>query len=165
MASDSLPSPAARARSRKIPGPPYLRYYPAHRLVAWQPVGVLNDQVVDEVGEWLLGVEKFSLPFVRFADFGRISHIALDLEQVSRLLKERTAAFCGATPVRMAFYGEQPTAFGIAQLWETLLRETAVEAGAFRNRAAAASWLNVPADILDLTDEPASVAQPEEPRS
>ena len=36
---------------RIIPGPADLRHYPAHNLVAWQPQGVLDDQLVDENGE------------------------------------------------------------------------------------------------------------------
>lgn len=165
MALDSLPSPAARPRSRIIPGPPHLRYYLEQRLVAWQPAGLLNDELVTKIADWLLAAEKFSLPFQRYVDLTRLSHISLDLGHVFHLLLERTAEFHGATPVRTAFYGDQPPAFGLAQLWEALLEHTPVEARAFRNRGAAASWLEVPADILALTDEPASVAQVEEPRS
>ena len=44
--ADSEPLPA----SRIIPGPTHLRQYPAHNLVAWQPQGVLDDQLLDEIG-------------------------------------------------------------------------------------------------------------------
>jgi len=39
--------------SRIIPGPAHLRQYPAHDLVAWQPQGVLDDSLLDEIAEWL----------------------------------------------------------------------------------------------------------------
>jgi hypothetical protein len=40
---DSEPLPA----SRIMPGPADLLHYPAHNLVAWQPQGVLDDQLLD----------------------------------------------------------------------------------------------------------------------
>jgi hypothetical protein len=43
---DSGPLPA----SMIIPGPAHLRQYPAHDLVAWQPQGVLDDRLLDEIG-------------------------------------------------------------------------------------------------------------------
>ena len=54
--ADSKPLPA----SRIIPGPTPLRQYPAHNLIAWQPQGVLDDQLLDEIGEWLCHIEKAS---------------------------------------------------------------------------------------------------------
>jgi hypothetical protein len=44
--------------SKIIPGPTHLRQYPAHDLVAWQPQGVLDDQLLDEIGEWALSYRK-----------------------------------------------------------------------------------------------------------
>jgi hypothetical protein len=43
---NSEPLPA----SRIIPGPAHLWQYPAHDLVAWQPQGVLDDRLLDEIG-------------------------------------------------------------------------------------------------------------------
>ena len=51
---DSEPLPV----SRIIPGPAHLRQYPAHDLVAWQPQGVLDDQLLDEIGELGLSYRK-----------------------------------------------------------------------------------------------------------
>jgi len=51
---DLEPLPA----SRILPGPAHLWQYPAHNLVAWQPQGVLDDRLLDEIGEWLCTIEK-----------------------------------------------------------------------------------------------------------
>ena len=51
---DSEPLPA----SRIMPGPADLLHYPAHNLVAWQPQGVLDDQLLDEIGELGLSYRK-----------------------------------------------------------------------------------------------------------
>ena len=50
--SEALPA------STIFPGPAHLRAYPAHDLVAWQPQGVLDDRLLDEIGEWLCDLEK-----------------------------------------------------------------------------------------------------------
>ena len=59
LTDDSEPLPA----SRIIPGPAHLRQYPAHDLIVWQPQGVLDDRLLDEIGEWLSAIEEASAPF------------------------------------------------------------------------------------------------------
>ena len=56
--NDSEPLPA----SRIMPGPADLRHYSPHNLVAWQPQGVLDDQLLDQIGEWVCHIEKVSVP-------------------------------------------------------------------------------------------------------
>jgi hypothetical protein len=34
-----------------------MRHYPAHDLLAWQPQGVLDDRLLDEIWEWLSAIE------------------------------------------------------------------------------------------------------------
>jgi hypothetical protein len=46
--------------------------------------------------------------------------------------------------------------FGVALLYESLMKETLIDARAFRDRANAAVWLGVPAEILKLEDKPGS---------
>jgi hypothetical protein len=48
---DSAGSNASRAISKSVPGPDFLRYYPGHRLMAWQPQGTLDDFMVDQIAE------------------------------------------------------------------------------------------------------------------
>jgi hypothetical protein len=57
MSDNSRPLPA----SRIIPGPALLRQYPAQNLAAWQTQGVLDDDLLDETGEWLCATEKASV--------------------------------------------------------------------------------------------------------
>ena len=53
--SEALPA------STIIPEPAHLWQYPAHDLIAWQPQGVLDDDLLDETGEWLCATEKASV--------------------------------------------------------------------------------------------------------
>jgi len=147
---DSEPLPA----SRMMPGPADLRHYPAHNLVAWQPQGVLDDQLLDEIGEWVYHIEKVLVPFNRFVDFSRLTSVAVRTKHVFAFAGNRAEQFAGVTPVKSALFSEDWVGFGIALLYEGLMKETSIEAQAFRDRAKAAVWLGVPAEILKLEDKP-----------
>jgi hypothetical protein len=45
----------------------------------------------------------------------------------------------------------------MARLYEELMAETPIDVRAFRDRAQAAVWLGVPAEILKLEDNPAPI--------
>jgi hypothetical protein len=146
--SESLPA------SRIIPGPTHLRQYPAHNLVAWQPQGVLDDQLLDEIGEWLCHIEKASAQFKRFVDFSRLTSVAVRIKHVFAFAQQRAERFAAITPVKSALFSEDWVGFGIALLYENLMKGTPIDARAFRDRATAAVWLDVPAEILKLEDKP-----------
>jgi hypothetical protein len=148
---DSEPLPA----SRIVPGPAHLRQYSAYDLVAWQPQGVLDDHLLDEIGEWLCDIEKVSAPEKRFVDFSRLTEVAVRTSHVFAFARKRTEQFAGVTPVKSALFSEDWVGFGIALLYESLMKETPIDARAFRDRATAAVWLGVPAEILKLEDKPA----------
>ncbi len=148
---DSEPLPA----SKIMPRPADLRRYPAHNLVAWQPQGVLDDQLLDEIGEWLCHIEKVLGPFNRFVDLNRLTSVAVRTKHVFAFARKRAEQFAGVTPVKSALFSEDWVGFGIAQLYESLMKETPIDARAFLDRATAAAWLGVPAEILKLEDKPA----------
>jgi hypothetical protein len=149
--TDSEPLPV----SRIVPWPAHLRQYPAHDLVAWQPQGVLDDHLLDEIGEWLCDIEKASAPLKRFVDFSRLTSVAVRTKHVFAFARKRAEQYAGVTPVKSALFSEDWVGFGIAQLYESLMKETPIDARAFRDRATAAVWLAVPAEILKLEDKPA----------
>jgi hypothetical protein len=151
MPDDSKPLPA----SRIIPGPADVRHYPAHNLVAWQPQGVLDDCLLDEIGEWLCHIEKASAPFKRFVDFSRLTTVAVRTHHVFEFARRREEQFAGVMPVKSALFSDDWVGFGIARLYESLMKETPIDARAFRDRAAAAIWLGVPEKVLELEDKPA----------
>jgi hypothetical protein len=122
--------------------------------VAWQPQGVLDDQLLDEIGEWLCHIEKALAPFDRFLDFSGLSSVAVRTKHVFAFARKRAEQYAGVTPVKSALFSEDWVAFGIARLYESLMKETLIEAQAFRDRAKAAVWLGVPAEILKLEDKP-----------
>src|SRR5215470_17148842 len=104
------------ATSRIMPGPPFLRYYAKHQLVAWQPQGVLDDRMLDEIAEWLLVIEKVGHPFKRFVDFSQLTEVALRTRHVFDFVQRRAKQFAGVKPVRTALFCEDWVGFGIALL-------------------------------------------------
>jgi len=152
-ADSDLKSPGAI--SKIVPGPPFLRHYPAYELVAWQPQGTLDNVMLDEIAEWLLVIEKVARPFKRFVDLSRLTRVALRTRHVFEFARKRAEQFVGVAPVRTALFSEDWVSFGIACIYESLMEDTPIEARAFRDRAGAAEWLSVPVDVLTLKDEPA----------
>jgi hypothetical protein len=86
--AESEPLPAARI----IPGPAYLRQYPAHDLVAWQPQGVLDDELLDEIGGWLCTIDRASAPLKRFVDFSQLTNMAVRTSHVFEFAQKRAEA-------------------------------------------------------------------------
>ena len=152
---DSTGSKASRAISHSVSGPFFLRYYPDHRLMAWQPQGTLNDLMLDQIAEWLIHIEKAFLPFKRFVDFSQLTTVAVRSRHVFEVARRRAEQFTGVEPVRTALFSEGWVAFGIAHLYESLMENTLIEARAFRDLTEAAEWLGIPVDVLTLKDEPA----------
>jgi hypothetical protein len=142
------------ATSKIMPGPPFLRYYANHQLVAWQPQGVLDDRMLNDIAEWLLVIEKVARPFKRFVDFSRLTEVEVSARHVFDFAQRRAKQFAGVEPVRTALFCEHWVGFGIALLYEELMKNTPIQARAFRELAKAAVWLNVPVEILELRDKP-----------
>src|SRR5512133_3942810 len=120
--------------SRIMPGPPDLLPYPAHNLVAWQPQGVLDDQLLDEIGEWLCDIEKASAPLKRFVDFSQLASVAVRTNHVFAFARKRAEQFAGITPVKSALFSEDWVGFGIARLYENLMKGTPIDLAAASSR-------------------------------
>ena len=156
---DSSDSGAAAPISKHIIGPPGLRHYADYNLVAWQPQGVLDDEMLDQIGEWLTAIEKVFISFNRFIDLSQLTSVAVRTDHVFEFAQQRAAQFAGH-PVRAALFCEDWVGFGIASLYESLMENTPIQARAFRDRGHAAEWLGVPSDVLSLKDEPAPHDKP-----
>ena len=156
MPNDPTDDSEAFPASTTIPEPAHLWQYPAHDLVAWQPQGVLDDRLLDEIGEWLSAIEETLPPSKRFVDLSRLTMVAVRTSHVFKFAKKRAEQFAGVTPVKSVLFSEDWVGLGIARLYESLMKETLIDARAFRDRARAAVWLGVPAGILKLEERPAS---------
>jgi len=153
--ADSTDSKASRAISKNVPGPRFSHYYPAHRLMAWQPQGTLDDLMVDQIAEWLVDIEQEYLPFKRFVDFSQLTAVAVRTRHVFEFARKRAEQFTGVEAVRTALFSDDLVCLAIARLYESLMENTLIEARAFFDLARAAEWLAIPVDVLTLKDRPA----------
>jgi hypothetical protein len=80
--------------------------------------------------------------------------VAIRTKHVFAFAQNRAERSAGLTPVKSALFSEDWVGFGVALLYESLMKETSIEAQAFRDRAKAAVWLDVPAETLKLEDKP-----------
>jgi hypothetical protein len=83
--------------------------------------------------------------------------VAVRTSHVFEFARKRAKQFRGeVTPVQSALFSDHWIGFGIACMYEGLMKETpGIDARAFRDRANAAVWLGVPVEDLKLEDTPA----------
>ena len=152
---DSTDSKASRTISKSLPGPDFSRYYPAHRLMAWQPQGTLDDLMLNQIADWLVDIEKVFPPFKRFIDFSQLTTVAVRPGHVFKVARRRAQQFTGVEPVRTALFSDDLVTLAIARLYESLMEGTLIEARAFSDLARSAEWLAIPVNVLTLKDKPA----------
>jgi len=142
------------ARSTSIAdGPPDLRYYPMYRLLVWQPHGPLTDALLDEIALFMTKAEEVSLPFKRYIDLSGITSILLQESHIVATAK-RARQYHGLAPVRCGLYCPAKAVFGVGRRFERRMKGSVVDARAFRERTAAAAWLEVPVEILISSHQP-----------
>ncbi len=125
---------------------PHTRYYPESRLVTWHPRGLFDDALADKIIGAVGSEERVEeVPFHRYADFSRLTHIRLKVGHVFQIAKQRSGA---PKLVKSAFFSDTTVGLGIARMYEALMEEATIQVRAFRERAAAAEWLGVPLEIL-----------------
>ena len=107
---DSTDSKAPGAISKSLPGPPFLRYYAAYGA-AWQSQGTLDDLMLDQIAEWLVAVEKMSLPSKRFVDLSQLATIAIRTRHLFEFARNRAEQFAGVEPVRTALFCDEWVGF------------------------------------------------------
>ncbi|PYI95493.1 MAG: hypothetical protein DME98_16360 [Verrucomicrobia bacterium] len=149
---DSVGSKASRAISKSVPGPDFCVTIPLTDSWPGNHGGTLDDLMLDQIAEWLVDIEKASLPFKCFVDLSRLTTVAVRSRHVFEFARKRAEQFTGAEPVRTALFSEDWVAFGIACFYESLMENTLIEARAFRDLARAAKWLAIPVDVLTLKD-------------
>jgi len=128
---------------------PDTRYHPECRLVTWHPRGLLDDRLADRIVEFMESKERIGgKPFHRFTDLSGLERLTIELDHVFEIAQRRRKSYRGAR-VKSAFYAVRLISLAIAQMYQELMEESAIEVGVFRDRAAAAKWLGVPVETLN----------------
>ena len=84
-------------------------------------------------------------PFDRYADLSGLTHIRIGIDHIIHSARRRRTV---KQPVKSALFAENPMSFGVAHSYELLMHDAMIEVCAFKQRAAAAQWLEVPLKTL-----------------
>ena len=122
-------------------------YRPRWHLLTWYPRGVLNEAFADQVIEFIEMEEAIQeAPFDRYADLSRLTHIRIGIDHIIHTARRRRTV---KQPVKSALFADNLMSFGIAHSYELLMYHAMIEVRAFKERAAAAEWLEVPLKTLE----------------
>lgn len=136
--------------ARFLTGFPHARYIPEFNLITWHPLGVLDDKLVDEILAFVEVEERVVSvpPFNRYTDLSGLTEIRLKVGHMFAMAKMRESESHDLPSVKSAFYCDKVVGFGIARMYEALMKDSSILVRAFRKRAAAGEWLGVPQDVL-----------------
>ena len=129
---------------------PNTRFHADVRLMTWHPQGVLDDELVDRILQFIEAEEHSSVePLHRYTDLNGLSEIRLRFGHASQIAERRRTTYSGPGGVKSAFCCEWIYGFSIAKMYEALMADGPIKVRAFRSRQNAAAWLDVPAQILE----------------
>ncbi len=121
-------------------------YHPKFKVLGWFPRGVLNEAFVHQVVEFIEMEERIQdAPFDRYIDLSGLSQIRLGMEHMIQVSLRRHPV---KQPVKTAIFADHPISFGIALMYERLMKGSIIEVRAFDKRRSAAEWLEVSTQVL-----------------
>ncbi len=125
--------------------------YVIDALLVGRPKGVLDAETINKIVEFIeIKEEQTETGFDRFCDLTRLESINLSFDEVQQLAKRRSLFNPNDFRVKSAFLAIHPVAFGIARMYEELLKSARIEVRVFREMEAAAEWLEVQPGKLTL---------------
>lgn len=128
--------------------PDGVKIHSSQKLVTWHPRGVLDAALVRTILAFIEVQEVTAAEsFHRFTDLSALEAIHLSFGDVEDLAQRRVESYEGP-PVKSAILALNPLAFGIARMYEQLMRRSPIEIGVFCGLTSAANWLNVPIELL-----------------
>ncbi|PYJ08369.1 MAG: hypothetical protein DMF06_12910 [Verrucomicrobia bacterium] len=120
-------------------------------LILWEPRGTLDQAVVNEVVAFIETAERRTLqPFHRFMDMSALDMVDLNFKFVFHVALSRRLSATPKPSVKSAFYVTSPATVHYAKLHAMLTDRSPLDVALFTDRAAAATWLGVPAEALTM---------------
>jgi len=122
-------------------------FHPRWHLLTWFPRGVLNEAFADQVIEFIEMEERIQeAPFDRYADLSGLTHVRIGIDHIIHTARQRRRV---KQPAKSALFADNPTIFGVAHSYELLMADAMIEVRAFKERKAAAQWLEGPLKTLE----------------
>ena len=120
-------------------------------LMLWQPRGILDEPHVERILATLEETEdKADQPFDRLTDLSKIDAVELSFDYVFRVSLYRRALYMNRTPVKSAIFVLNREAAQLALTHAKYTAGSPLRVRVFINKSAAARWLGVSADDVEI---------------
>ena len=131
----------------KLPADVYFR--PDIHLLLWKPRGVLDEKVVNKIIAFVRDAEaKSDASNLRFIDTTMLTAIELNFRYVFHVAVYRRMSRKGRSQIKSAFLVEEPEFEHYFKLHALLTNHSSLQVRLFKDREAAAKWLDVPVERL-----------------
>lgn len=131
--------------------PPHVIAYPDLDLLVWKPRGVLDEATVNGIVRFLGYQETVSeKPIHRFSDTTLLETIDLNLRHVFKVALYRRLTYDGLPGAKSAILVNNQKAAHYFKFHALLTDHEALRVRTFEERAAAARWLGVSGDVLEI---------------
>lgn len=140
---------------RKIKLPQDVLFHHDLSLMVFRPRGVLNEKVVERIVAFLEKAEQqASRPFNRYSDLSKLQSVKLDYQYILRVSLHRRATYAKFPPVKSAFYVTTEEVASLVEIHAIVCDYSPLHVAMFREVEAAADWLGVSPEDLQVGDEP-----------
>jgi hypothetical protein len=131
-----------------------VQFYEHLHLWVWRPRGIFDEAMVDDIIECIKATEdKVGKPFNRFTDLSLIDAIHLHFKYVFHVALHRRLSYRDHPPLKSAFYVTSPATTHYVKLYALMCDHSPLHVQMFKERAAAATWLDVPVEFIELSRE------------
>jgi hypothetical protein len=121
-------------------------------VILWKPRGILNEEIVNEVVAFIEKAERRTIkPFNRFTDMSALDMVDLNFKFVFQVALFRRLSVKPKPPVKSAFYVTSKAAAHYPKLHAMLTDFSPLDVSLFTDRVAAAKWLDVPVEVLNVS--------------
>ena len=123
-------------------------------LWVWRPRGILDKVMIDDIIECIKAKEdKVGEPFNRFTDLSAIDAIDLHFKYVFHVALHRRLSYLHHPPLKSAFYVTSAATAHYVKIYALMCDHSPLRIEMFKERAAAAAWLDVPIGLIDQSRE------------
>jgi hypothetical protein len=148
---DGISPMATRGTIRLIRLPAGWLFHHDLHLMVFRPRGIITKKRLDTAIAALEQTEdQASKPFNRFADMSKLDAIDVEFNTMFRFSLHRRLAYSKRTPVRSAIYVTSEATKRIAKIHALLTDYSPLRVKLFEDMGAAAKWLGVSLETLEL---------------
>jgi hypothetical protein len=138
-------------RTRLLKLPPGALFHHDLHLMVFRPRGIVTEKRLNAVIEVLeLAEDRDEKPFHRFTDLSKLDAIDVDFRTMFRFSLHRRLAYSRRLPVKSAIYVTSSGAGRLAKIHALLTDYSPLKVRLFESVAAAAKWLHVSVETLEL---------------